>query len=56
MDTTTSIGTIFGTVAADIVDQASEVVANVLPVGLTLVAIVIAVTFGMKFIRKVTKG
>ena len=51
-----TLSEVFGTAATEIVGQASEVVSTVLPTGLTLVAIVIAVSFGMKFIRKVTKG
>ena len=57
METTAiELGSIFSTAASGVVDQASGIATQVLPIGLGLVAIVLAVTFGLKFVKKVTKG
>ena len=57
METTAiELGGIFSTAASNVVDQASGIATQVLPIGLGLVAIVLAVTFGLKFVKKVTKG
>ena len=56
MESTLELGSIFSTAASGVVDQASGIATQVLPIGLGLVAIVLAVTFGLKFVKKVTKG
>ena len=50
------LGGIFSTAASSVVSQAQSIATSVLPIGLGLVAIVLAVTFGLKFVKKVTKG
>lgn len=57
MDSTAiELGGIFSTAANSVVSQAQGIATQVLPIGLGLVAIVLAVTFGLKFVKKVTKG
>ena len=56
MESTLDMGGIFETAASSVVSQASGIATKVLPIGLGLIAIVLAVTFGLKFVKKVTKG
>ena len=56
MEATYDMAGIFASAADSVVSEATGVVTQVLPIGLGLIAIVLAVSFGLKFIRKVTKG
>lgn len=54
--TTFNAGAVLQNSATTVEGQIMATVASVLPLGLAIIGAVIAVTFGIKFLRKVTKG
>lgn len=54
--TTVDVSALMSSSATTVVNQVLATVASVTPIGLAVVGAVIAVTFGIKFIKKLTKG